>query len=165
MTVLGIDVSKRFWDKVNVKSPTDCWEWLAGINSTGRGNFKFKGKDVKAHRMAYMLWYQEDIPDGMLVCHTCDNGKCVNPAHLYLGTYKDNARDAFARGRRIILYGDNDPKSKLTSNQVIEIVDLWKSTFYSQRELGEIFGVSRSTIEGIISGKIWKRTTHIMEAS
>lgn len=90
---------KRFFDKVE---KTDyCWIWTGGGRGQGYGALKFKGKIVDAHRVSYELHYGE-IPKGMFVCHTCDNRKCVNPDHLFLGTQKDNMRDCKNKGRLVI---------------------------------------------------------------
>jgi len=91
---------KRFFDKV--KKTDSCWNWIAAIRGkTGYGCMKFQGKIIDAHRISWIL-HNGDIPEGLLVCHTCDNRKCVNPNHLFLGTYKDNMQDCKNKGRVIV---------------------------------------------------------------
>jgi hypothetical protein len=158
--MIGIDVSTRFWNKVNKGLPEECWEYNGGINSTGRGVFWLNRKSIHAHRMAYILAHGE-INDGLWVCHHCDNGKCVNPSHLFLGTPKDNTQDMIRKGRKKTLRGENDPKSKLKSAEVLEIVRLYKSGRLSQYQLGKMFLVTRSTILGILRGETWKEITKI----
>lgn len=99
---------KRFFDKVN--KTDECWEWNAALRGkTGYGAFKLNGKVIDAHRISYEL-HNGIIPNGMHVCHTCDNRKCVNPNHLFLGTYKDNHQDGVNKGR--IINGWNTEKLK-----------------------------------------------------
>lgn len=83
---------------------SDCWEWQGNKNPAGYGRFTVKenGKSVSllAHRASWMVHNNVDvIPKGMFICHHCDNPKCINPNHLYMGTPKDNAQDCVRRGR------------------------------------------------------------------
>ena len=87
---------ERFWAKVDKSG--DCWLWTASKTKEGYGYFRFDGAMRKAHRMSWLLTNGE-IPEGMLVCHTCDNPSCVNPKHLWLGTNRDNMDDMNAKGR------------------------------------------------------------------
>jgi hypothetical protein len=150
-----VPVEIRFWAKVDMRGPNECWPWLGGIKENGRGNFSIGHKNWQAHRMMWTL-IKGPIPDGMLVCHHCDNGKCVNPDHLFLGTYQDNSDDMMRKGRKRTLRGDDDPKSILTSDQVEEIRAKYVPRIYSQFKLAKEYGVSRSNIENILHGLIWK---------
>lgn len=84
----------RFMGKV--QKLHSCWFWIASKRNTGYGAFKIYGKVIDAHRVSYMI-HKGDIPYGLLVCHSCDNRLCVNPDHLWLGTYRDNVRDMYRK--------------------------------------------------------------------
>lgn len=91
-------VSERFWEKVDKSGGEDsCWIWTGAIDTPRYGAFRYNGKKVNSHRMAWRL-VNGEIPDGLLVCHKCDNRLCCNPSHMFLGTHLDNNRDMIAKG-------------------------------------------------------------------
>ena len=107
-------VMKRFFDKIN-KTNT-CWNWTASLRN-GYGVISVNGKNISAHRISWELHNNRDIPEGMVICHTCDNRKCVNPNHLFLGTQSDNMKDCSAKGRLVVSKGvrfeeGNSPKTQ-----------------------------------------------------
>lgn len=92
-------MEQRFKKKYLINDQTDCWEWTASKNNIGYGMFRFDSNGMRtAHRVSYEM-HKGPIPQGHVVCHTCDNPKCVNPDHLWTGTLKDNAQDMVAKGR------------------------------------------------------------------
>lgn len=101
---------ERFYNKIEKTS--SCWVWKAGLRGkSGYGAFKLNGKTVDAHRLSYEL-HKGEIPNGMYVCHTCDNRQCVNPEHLFLGSPKDNWQDGFDKGRINLMGGIDTEKLK-----------------------------------------------------
>lgn len=99
---------ERFWSKVNKMPGNGCWEWQAGRYPTGYGQFYYQGHKIGAHKFAY-LTEVGPVPDGMYVCHKCDNPCCVRPDHLFLGTNSDNQFDAVSKGRHGL---QNHPESR-----------------------------------------------------
>ena len=142
----------RFWAKVDKSG--DCWEWTAGKDVGGYGSFYLSGSSIKAHRIAYTITVG-DIPDGMCVLHTCDNPPCVQPDHLFIGTYMDNYHDMKAKGRVYKGYrqhGESHTHAKLTEKDVIEI----RASSDPQRAMARRFGVSDMAISKIKLRKSWK---------
>lgn len=146
-----VDVSDRFWSKVDMSG--DCWLWTASKHIHGYGWFSLDGVTTLAHRMSYMLIFG-DIPDSMNVCHMCDTPSCVNPKHLFLGTQQTNVQDMYAKGRRDI--GENHPKSKLSNKQVKEIRAKYIPRKVSLRQLAKEYDVTHRLIETIIKYKTRK---------
>lgn len=150
-------VSDRFWPKVDVGHKDECWEWQAAQFTSGYGMFAIDSHPHRAHRVAYELTHGK-IPEGLCVCHVCDNPACVNPAHLWLGTHQKNMQDAARKGRTRggVLRGERSQHARLTEAQVLVIRQMSEDGLGSQRQLAAMFGVSRGTIRHILYRETWK---------
>lgn len=149
-----MDLSDRFLSKT--KRAGSCLEWQAYRDKAGYGGYNLEGKTCSAHRASWRI-FKGDIPPGMHVLHRCDNRCCVNPDHLFLGTHKDNMDDMTRKGRRV--RGELNGPSKLREEEVIVIRRLSASYSWSERKIARQFGVSRSCINGITSGRKWRHVT------
>jgi HNH endonuclease len=185
-----VDTATRFWSKVDKDGPVPshmpnlgpCWVWTAGGGRYGQFSTG-KGRNHLAHRFAYELTVGP-IPAGLLVCHHCDNGLCVRPEHLFVGTQLLNRRDCVQKGRtakgeRVGVYthpesrasgdrnglrvhperaamGERNARAKLTAPEVLEIRRLYGLSNATFKSLGERFGVSESQIYLIVHRKKWK---------
>lgn len=128
----NIEIPEAFLSKYFINVYNGCWEWIAALDGKGYGVFRGRG----AHRVSYELHFGH-IPDGLCACHHCDNPKCVNPHHLFIGTRSDNMQDMVLKGRfkaamlrrrlngtnlgRKFALGNKPPNTKITDDQVIEI--------------------------------------------
>lgn len=157
---------ERFWSKVN-KSDSGCWLWTGAKTGNGYGGFSIGAKgenyqEWRAHRYSWFLTHG-DIPEGMNVCHRCDNPQCVNPDHLFLGTTADNVADKLSKGRQS--KGEQVAGAKLTREDVLTIRRLYqedaseKSRRYSSRKLAKMYGVNKSAILAVIHRKSWLHVT------
>lgn len=160
-TAKGVQVYKpssreldRFWSKVR-KSETGCWEWLAAKSSKGYGSFMNDSGSRMAHRYSYLI-HNGDLPDGLFVCHSCDNPGCVRPDHLELGDQFKNMGDASSRRR--IAMGERQGLSKLTERDV-EIIARLRQEGMSCYKLARVFGVAANTISRIFTGDHWNHVT------
>jgi hypothetical protein len=146
-------IEDRFLDKVNKDTSTGCWEWTGG---TTRGDYGVirkkvghkKYKSIRAHRLSYEL-YKGSIGE-LNVCHTCDNPKCVNPEHLFLGTVKDNVQDKMSKGRHN--YG-RQSHHKWLSQEIANTIRKEKGTM---QQIAEKFGTSKAQVCRIKHNQIWK---------
>lgn len=151
---------ERFEEKAIPEPNTGCWIWTGFISNAGYGLFRIdpKANQIGAHRAAWLLYRNTEIPEGMQVCHKCDNRYCVNPDHLFLGTSFDNMRDAARKGRmqwsgpRALPSGEDHHAAKLRVGDVIDI--------RASNELGTVlarrYGVSTITISRIRRRIIWR---------
>lgn len=156
LSVYQLTDLERLQQKYSV-SESGCWEWnFPGPN--GRANtFLFDGKVQNAYRASWKI-HNGPIPDNLCVLHKCDNGLCVNPEHLFLGTNLDNYNDMISKNRGNVAKGEQKVKcAKLKEYQVIEI----RSSNLHFTELAKKYGVHRQTIQDILSGKQWK---HLLPA-
>lgn len=140
----------RFWSYVDKRGPDECWEWKAGLFNTGYGQFRWNDKKVLTHRVAAFLAGLVDsisAPTDRLgsgfVLHKCDNRKCCNAAHFFVGTFQDNINDMHAKGR-----APPNPKLKLTPKEVAEIRTAYIPGI-RQVDLAAQYGVRQATISDI----------------
>ena len=142
----------RFWNKTRENPETGCIEWTAGTSPSGYGEFYYKGKTRRAHRVVYEMVFGPFSED-LIVRHTCDNKKCVNPDHLLLGTQKDNASDRVER--QLMPNGEAVWSSKLTEKDVLTIRKKYANGVSSSALAAE-YGLHRATVSSIVYGRTWK---------
>ena len=157
---------ERFEDKYIPEPNSGCWLWNTTVNNAGYGIVKNNNKVMVAHRASYEL-YCEPIPDGMIICHKCDNRSCVNPDHLFVGSYKDNTHDMISKGRRytgdrsVIMRGNTNSQgsknasAKLTEKQVIAI---YRDT-RTAKEIAADYSINANGVYRIKNGTRWKHIT------
>lgn len=160
-----MNLEERFWAKVD-KTPT-CWNWVGAL-SGGYGHinaFKERGTLLKAHRLSWELHHNCRIPTGLSVLHRCDNPKCVNPDHLFLGTRDDNMKDAARKGRiksdvrernRVVKYpGEANGNSKLTAARV-RVIREEAADGMPYTEIASLFGVTPTNVGYIVRRLTWR---------
>jgi hypothetical protein len=163
-----VKTADEFWSHV-ARGP-ECWEWQAA-RSHGYGALLWGGRIQSAHRVAWVLT-NGSIPVGLRALHHCDNPPCVRPDHLFLGTQRDNLRDASSKrrtvfqrhpelrghGRTVGRPGALNPCAKLTESAVLEIREAYQKGS-GQRVLAQRYRVSRDTIRSVVMGHSWLALT------
>ena len=124
-----------------------CWNWTAGCFKDGYGGFCLDGSNKRAHRISFEH-FKGPIPEGMVICHNCDNRKCVNPDHLFIGTVADNAADMAKKGRSTI--GVKNPMAKMTPELVIELRNRYFKGGFTYLDLANEYGFAKSTIHSVV---------------
>lgn len=146
-----VPFDQAFWSKVR-KSDLGCWEWT-GATIDGRYGQAWKtGRHILAHRAAWELHFGP-VPAGLEVCHSCDNGLCVRPDHLFLGTHQDNMDDMRDKGRST--RGERAGNAKLTAAMVADIRRRFASG-ESQSAIGRELGIHSSVICRAVNRQRWK---------
>ena len=153
----------RFLKYVFVEE-SGCWRWTGAVSKRRKnkderwyGRFWFKNKNMSAHRLSWIIHIGE-IPKGLIICHKCDNTRCVNPAHLFVGTQQDNVTDMINKNRhsfppRIREIDGKPARAKLNDAQIVQLRLLRKSGM-TQLKIGKLLGVSQITVSKILLGKI-----------
>ncbi|MFH1185964.1 MAG: HNH endonuclease, partial [Chloroflexota bacterium] len=164
-----ISLADRLWMKVERRGLDDCWPWTGVKYHGGYGRLRFGKRRIFAHRVAYEVSIGP-IPNGMFVCHHCDNPACCNPAHLFIGTPADNSHDRDAKGRQskglkqslAVLSnrprGEQHPHARFTEAEVIEIRALRATGEWTYRALAKRFGTSHGQVQFIVKRVSW---THV----
>lgn len=152
--------AELLWGRVSKgHAVDDCWTWLGPVKSNGYGHLQVREAGAvhswHAHRLAFTL-ARGTIPDGLHVCHACDNRRCVNPQHLFLGTAQDNADDARRKGR--ILLGQRRPSSKLSEDDAAAV--WWaRASGLPVSAVAFIFRVTPGAVYSVWEGRTWSHLT------
>jgi hypothetical protein len=134
-----------------IEKDGECWIWKKQLNSSGYGKLKINTKHSTAHRESYKI-FNGEIPEGMLILHSCNKPACINPEHLRLGTHKDNMQDRTEAGS---VSGERNPSAILTNDQVNQIKKMLSENL-PQAHIGRLFGVGRHVIHFIKHKRTWK---------
>lgn len=150
--------------RCRIDPKTECWEWANCIQGNGYGRVRVGAKTRYAHRLAWELAHGQ-IPKGRDVCHHCDNRRCINPEHLFIGTRLQNMRDAQQKGRlstgirhSLTVTGHVRARAKLSLEVAREIRRL-RADGQRAVDLAQRFGVDASNIRAIIANKTWREPT------
>lgn len=145
---------KRFLNNIIIVGPQTCWEWQGRVNQDGYGTLNFKGTVSLAHRLAWIIHSEEEIPHGKQVLHTCDNRKCMNPNHLYIGDHLKNMRDMVERGRGGNQKGEKNGNCKLSEKDVVEIKSLLAKG-KKRKEIASKYKIAAITVDRIKYKRAW----------
>jgi hypothetical protein len=146
-----VELKQYLEDRCIPVTETGCWLWMGCYNKQGYGICR--RPITYAHRASYVA-FVGPIPLGLLVLHSCDTPSCINPAHLRVGTQKENMRDRDRQRHRVAPKGERHNGHRLTESQVLEIKKL--SHHINKTAVGRYYGVSRVTISNVIRNKAWK---------
>ena len=171
----------QFLQYFEIGAISECWEWKGcGNKDRSYGRFVWPEKRIRLAHVASYVFFKGNIPkragkNRLCVCHSCDNQLCVNPNHLWLGTYRDNLHDAMKKGRADSvtwhkkehrpepMRGEDNPSSKLTAETVSTIRAQYATGKYSQGVLADKYLVNQTLISAIIRNRIWSPLTNAVQ--
>lgn len=146
-------VEGSFDDRFVINKDTNCWEWTRGLTYKGYASYWFSGEPITGHRFSYARTFGA-IPANLQVLHKCDNRKCVNPDHLFLGTNYDNTQDRVKKNRSC--QGVKHKDAKLDEQIILLIREQYMSGNYSKRAIARGLGVSHTCVINVLNNKTWK---------
>ena len=135
---------ERFWSKVQIGKPDECWPWLGVVGKNEYGRFMIKSCRFQAHRAAWIFANNRDIPDGLCIRHLCNNPTCCNPVHLAIGTHQDNMRDRYSQ----------PGATKLSEDGVREMFCL-RDEGWTLAALAKRYGIGKTQVRRVLSRKNW----------
>jgi hypothetical protein len=147
----------RLLNNIKKNEETECWEWQGNLGKNGYGKVRWNMNNLTTHRAAYEVFNRE-IPKNLCVCHTCDNRKCINPEHLWIGSSRENTKDKVKKGRQYCQAGEKSHSANLTWEKVRAIRKL-KKEGNTLKTLSEQFDCSISNVSSIINQRSWKEAT------
>lgn len=156
-------IEEKFKDNIKRIPETNCLEWQMCIISTGYGKMSIgDGREMLTHRFAWELKHGP-IPKGLFVLHKCDNPRCCNVEHLFLGKHKENAQDMANKMRSN--WGERCTFCKLTPLQVLQVIEITSKTRGGYAKIGKIFNVHYNTVERIANRRTWLHLFEILDES
>ena len=153
---------ERFWSKVDKRGPDDCWEWTGGRDVAGYGQLSLGGTSPKGHplhcrasRISQVIATGVEIPEGLLVLHSCDNPPCVNPAHLSVGTHAENCRQRIDRGRSRLVSstGENSTSAKIPNSRILPLLVEHCRGNVSGRQISKRLRASETAVFSWVNGR------------
>jgi len=148
------EIRQKILDNVEIDA-NECWNWTKSLKSTGYAQIVAYGKGGHGHRVSYKV-FRGDFDETLFVCHKCDNRRCMNPDHLFLGTAKDNHLDMMTKGRNRPVTHEKHHRAKLTKDDVMEARKIYFSGEHGCSVLAKRYGVTSRTIWCAINGITWK---------
>lgn len=146
-------IEKRLLDNIKITLGDECWNWVGTVfRNSGRASICI-GKRYLAYRISYII-FKGEIERNLYVLHTCDNVRCINPEHLFLGTAQDNSDDMIAKGRSLDQTGSKNHASKL-NEKLVRLIKYRLHLGDKQNKIARITGVSKATINLIALNKTW----------